>query len=42
LRPLLERAGAILARNLTLEEKPARTHAEAAADDARAEEAVAR
>lgn len=26
LRPLLERAGAILARNLTLEEKPARSH----------------
>jgi GTP-binding protein HflX len=42
LRPLLERAGAILARNLTLEEKPARAPAEAAADDARAEEAVAR
>jgi GTPase len=46
LRPLLERAGAMLARNLTLEERPARAHAEAGGpetetDDERAEEAVA-
>jgi GTP-binding protein HflX len=45
LRPLLERAGAMLARNLTLEERPARAHAEAGGpeaetDDERAEEAA--
>jgi GTP-binding protein HflX len=46
LRPLLERAGEILARNLTLEDRPARAHAEytettTATDEERAEEAVA-
>jgi GTPase len=45
LRPLLERAGAMLARDLTLEERPAPTHDDAGlkteTDDERAEEAVA-